>query len=146
MAIKAVISISNTRDHQVQKVLNKIYTLDENKSYNVYITNRKPNRSGQANRYYFGIILRTILDHIGDSYPILEFHEMMKAKFNLKQTEIDGKILEYPGSTSGMSSQEFSEFANKVKMWGEETFGIKISDPREMSDEEVIGLYEQGIK
>jgi hypothetical protein len=71
-------------------------------------------RSLNANRHYFGAVLRYISDHVGE-HPE-ELHEMFKLKFNPKEVTdpTTGEIKIVGGSTAGMTSGEFSEYVAKV--------------------------------
>ncbi len=87
----------------------------------IEISRLRATRSGQSNRFYWGVVLKTISDHTG--YSAEEVHDLMKAKFlpkHLAFTDGNGEVVEQfvlGGSTRKLDTGEFSEYMNKIIEW-----------------------------
>ena len=88
-------------------------------------------RSNPQLRYYFGVVLDMISDHLG--YELLEVHELMITQF-LKPL---GKH-----STIGLTTGEMVNHTYTVKRWASMELGLVIPDPPEVSKKGSSALEE----
>ncbi|MEM6734463.1 MAG: hypothetical protein AAF620_00195 [Bacteroidota bacterium] len=117
--------------------------LKENTEYTIYLCDHKKNRSLQANRYYHGVVVRSIHQHTGIDAE--DIHELLKYKFNPKRIDITGNQTQIGGSTRGLTSKEFILFIEKVRIWAMETLNLHIPLPQEVSDPSYQDLYIEAI-
>lgn len=109
--------LKNRRDCEVNVVIERLHAV----------------RSMQANRYYFGVVLKAISDYTG--YDPNETHEAMKAMFLPKALsfcdgngEVRGAIV-VGGSTRQMNVHEFHDYVDAVRRFAAEQLGLNIPDP-----------------
>lgn len=113
--MKIVIDFSKKKDKirlwQLFKTFwnTKIITIEE--------TTRKKN----WNRYYWGVVIKIIMNHTG--YEKLELHELFTYMFAPEYYR-DGRIGEFIlcGSTSAMNQKEFEEYVEAVKRFAAQYF------------------------
>lgn len=97
----------------------------EGEIVSLVITTKRPKRSDQQNRYYWGAYLPLISKQTGHS--IEELHELFKGMFLTKAiVEVLGSKVRMRGSTAKLSKSEFTEYIMKI----EELTGIQ-SPPTE---------------
>src|SRR5262245_15531509 len=102
----------------------------------VIVTVEKPKRprSTQANRYYFGCVVRVIAEEIGIADPE-EMHEILAFKFlRLEDDPVTGSPRRR--RTRTMTSAEFSKYVRDVVTWAEADMGWRIPRPEEWRDED----------
>ena len=85
----------------------------------------RTNRSNNQNRYYFGIVIKILGDELG--YMPDEMHEALKWKFLRK-----GGKLETVKSTSSLTTIEFEQYLELVRIWALRDLGINIPLPNEV--------------
>lgn len=86
-------------------------------------------RSIQANRYYFGRVVRTIGDELGYADPE-DAHEAIAFKFlRVEDDPITGSPRRR--RTRDMTSSEFSDYVTRVITWAETEMEIRIPRPGE---------------
>lgn len=99
------------------------------------ITRLRATRSGQANRFYWGVVIQALHELTG--YTPEELHDLMKAKFlpkHLAFTGQNGDIIEQfvlGGSTRHLDTQEFYQYVERVREWAGDALGLYIPDPNE---------------
>jgi hypothetical protein len=88
-------------------------------------------RSVKANAYYWGVVLRTIAHWCGHTDD--ELHDYFKDKFLPKRELLlpTGEEMPVSGSTRILSTDEFSEYVSKVKLWAAEQ-GVHVPEPDEV--------------
>ncbi len=92
------------------------------------IVNRKPKRTENQNRYYFGVYLPLIADDTGEDVERL--HRLFKKKFLSKGSEtILGEQVENIGSSTDLSVSDFCTFILEIEKLTE----IPAPDTREWS-------------
>lgn len=105
------------------------------KQWILKIVRRRAKRSGQQNRYYFGVVvhcIRIALLDLGHDMTKYEVHEFLKGKFNTVQlVNGDGIIEEFPGSTKELNKVQFGEYLEKIFQWAAEYLSITIPSPDE---------------
>ena len=112
--------------------------------YTVYLMNKKKSRTLNANRYYFGVVLKTICDEIGSrdvAMIVDDLHEAMKGKFNKKVVMIDGEAHEIGETTKKFSQQEFVDYIEKIRDWSLDTLNCYIPLPTEVVESDFGDLY-----
>lgn len=109
--------------------------LDERWTLEVIVKRLRANRSIQANRYYWGVVLATLSGHTG--YTVDELHDLMKMKFIPKHLalldgngDVHGEFV-LGGSTRQMNSQDFAEYVNRVRQFAAEELDCNIPDASE---------------
>ena len=101
----------------------------------VEITVRKKNRrSGQANRYYWGVVIKECeirMKELGNDVDSDLTHEFFKDRF--LQTPLIGEggevIGSLPGSTAKLNKDEFGSYIDKIILFAAETLAITIPLP-----------------
>jgi hypothetical protein len=98
----------------------------------VEIIVRKPGtkRSNEANRYYWGVVVKMIADFCG--YNSDEMHEALKEKF-LGSGERDEHGLMVIKSSAALSVDEFIQYTNKIVMWAAQELLVYIPSPGEIN-------------
>jgi len=110
-----------------QKYLAQVLKL-EGKEIELTVRQKKKQRSNDANRYYWGVIVEIISEHIG--YDREETHFNLKLKFaSQPDAEKDGMVR--AKSTADMDTKEFSQYCDSIKRWAAEFLGVYIPDPGE---------------
>lgn len=93
----------------------------------VVVRKDRKNRSDDQNRYYWGVIIDILGNHFG--YTPDEMHEAIKLKFLRKKI---GRGPETVGSTTVLDTKEFSELVDKIIIWAQTEFDVKIPLPNEV--------------
>lgn len=104
-------------------------------TYKVKVSPRKV-RSLQQNSYYWGVVCDMVYEGLRDAgYDEVktaeDAHEIMKLLF-LKKDVVStstGEILAGATSTTELTTLEFAEYIEKVRMWAAEYLNINIPDP-----------------
>ena len=106
----------------------------------VTVQNIYKKRTSKGNAYYWllvDILYRGLIE-IGwsDFKNNEQVHELLKFKF--LKTEIanqeTGEFIEYIRSTTDLSTVEFAEYIEEIKIWSAEMFGIKLPEPNEQME------------
>ena len=87
-------------------------------------------RSIKQNRYYWGVIVKMLADYTG--HDSIEMHEILKYKFNPRSIEVDGKEVTIGGSTQELSTKEFIEYNDRIKLWAVTTLNVTIPNVGEV--------------
>lgn len=91
---------------------------------------KKPTRSDNANRYYWGVVVKTIADELG--YTQEELHDALKEKFLRVEADPErGRVLPTVRSTAKLTTSEFEEYLETVRMWAARDMGIVVPLPGE---------------
>ena len=109
-------------------------SLNEGK-YLIKITSIKK-RSLNQNAYYWSCVVPMVKDGLIDAgYDEIktdeQAHDIMKHLFLKKQvvSKKDGNVIEIAGSTSKLTSLEFSNYLEEVYKWSSEYLGVYIPPP-----------------
>lgn len=155
--LKEKVAIHPDSLEELDKVFDKMEELKAGE-YTVYLLDQKPNRSLQQNRYYWGVIIKTLQEHTGiDSEDL---HEFVKYRFNpmsitakMKQNDFWGKLFNKKGeselqlgsSTKGLSTEEFMQMVEKIRLWAIEELDFYIPLPQEVTGSDYSDLYVQAM-
>lgn len=107
--------------------------------YTLTIERKNKKRTNPQNAYYWGVvvpIIRDLLVSFGNEWIDNDYsHEYLKEMFLEKSMiflpingELD-KAAEISLSTTKLTTEEFSQYIEKIKHWSAEEFGIDIPDP-----------------
>lgn len=93
----------------------------------VVVRRPRKHRSDRQNRYYWGVLIAILAEHCG--YTSEELHEALKWKF--LRVEADGP-LPTVRSTTSLSTVEFEEYLEKVRIWASTDLDVYIPLPNEV--------------
>lgn len=143
MSIKAKVVLENLTGPELKKLFDKLKTLDKDQRYRVFVLDAKKLRSGNANRYYWGVVIGAISDHTG--IDPMQMHEMMKKRFNLQTVLLGSTMEEFSGSTKLLNTKEFAAYVDQIRIWANVELDCRIPDAGEMDDETLIELMNRGL-
>lgn len=88
-------------------------------------------RSGNQNRYYWGVVLKLLSEHTG--FTKEEMHETLRRKF-LKYNKVlpTGEQVEVMESTTDLDTKEFEIYLDDVKRFSIQELDVYIPDPNEV--------------
>ena len=90
---------------------------------------RKRIRGPRANRFYWGVIIRTLARELGYADPD-ELHDALVTKFRpLPADTVTGLMRRE--RTSQMTSDAFTDYVSDVKMWAEADLGMRFPEEGE---------------
>lgn len=100
------------------------------------IKKKKRRRSGQLNRYYWGVVVALIQEGmvtLGNDVSRNDVHYYLKYRFNYKELVNigTGEVLQIPDSTTDLSNTEFMEYMEKCKQFAAEFLNVVIPEPLE---------------
>ena len=110
------------------------------KEVEIIIQQKRKKRSGQQNRYYFGVIIPVIqqglFDTQGEWLNTDDVHEFLKANFNYKElvNKDTGEVIKVPKTTTESTTIEFEEYLDIVRQFADEFLNIIIPLPNEQSN------------
>lgn len=113
--------------------------IKENVDYTIYLLDKNKNRTLSANRYYFGVVLKTISEHMGEKnlgITIEDLHEVLKGKFNAKVVLIDGEAYEIGETTKKMTQDDFVNYVEQIREWALDNLNCYIPNPQEVIKED----------
>ena len=118
--------------------------LKEGVKYTLYLLDDKKQRTLNANKYYFGVVLKTLSNFFGekdDSITVANIHEVLKGKFNSKVVFVDGSPFEIGESTTSMTQDRFVQYIESIREWALDSFNVWIPTPTEVIDADFGDLY-----
>jgi hypothetical protein len=86
----------------------------------------KKQRSNEANRYYWGVVVKIISEETG--YTPDEVHSLLSTMFLKDHKEFKGRRYTVIKSSSVLKTDEFHEFIEKSKRWASIELGLYIPD------------------
>ncbi len=109
------------------------------KKVKLTINEIKETRSLQMNKYYWGIVLKSIVDHFNQEQTFnklidCEFvHELMKYKLlGTSKYQIPGcEIIEIVNSSAKLTNKEFIDYFENIIAWAAEYLNVTIPYPNE---------------
>lgn len=97
----------------------------------VSIKESRRTRSANSNRYYWGVVVPIIAEHLG--YTSDEMHEALKYKFLRLEADCAASDLPKIRSTASLDVKEFGTYLESVITWAGADFGLVIPDPGEVA-------------
>jgi hypothetical protein len=94
----------------------------EGKEIEVIIRKKRSVRTQSSNRYYWGVVVKSISDYTG--YDAEDTHNALKTKF-LGNEDEHGLL--YAPSTASMEQAEFAGYIDRIIAWAA-GFGVYIPD------------------
>ena len=125
-------------------VLQEIYEIDLKSDHILTIKQHRETRSDAQNRYLWGFIYPIIGMEIGET--VESIHEMCKAKFLSHTETIAGEQYLITRSTTKLTTEEFMQYLETIKLWAWHELQITIPDT--ISDEmvdEIKNKYAQTL-
>lgn len=86
-------------------------------------------RSDNQNRYYWGVLVKILADHLG--YFPKDMHRALGHEFLF----VDAKPIPFVRSTADMTTKEFEDYMEKVRTWAQVKYDVKIPLPNEVDFE-----------
>ncbi len=90
----------------------------------------KKDRSDAQNRYYWGVVVKILADELG--YFPEEMHDALKLEFLRKES----KPLPTVRSTTSLSTEEFEDYLEKVRIMSLTKYEVRIPLPGEIAIDE----------
>jgi len=100
----------------------------EGKRIEATVKRESNTRTGQSNRYLWGVVYAIISEHTG--YDPEQVHDAMKEKFASKRLDNGLMITE---RTSKMDTVRFSRYVDDIKRWSAEFLGCYIPEAGEVA-------------
>lgn len=101
-----------------------------NRPIEISIKQARSQRSGNQNRYWWGVVIPILSEHLG--YDKDEMHEAIKYKFLRLDAEPDAHGLVRMRGTSVLNTKEFTDLIEEVVTWAWAEFGVVIPLPNEV--------------
>jgi hypothetical protein len=101
----------------------------DSKPYAVKVEKITGSRSNYQNRYYWGVVLKTISNDTGSTPQ--ELHDIFKTMFLKDFVFLEGKEVEKVGDTKGLKSLEFEDYLTKIRRFASMELNIFIGLPNE---------------
>ena len=103
------------------------------KRVEVIVRPPKTSRSARQNRYYWGVVVKMLVEETGHDAD--EVHEHLKWRFLRLEAEPEKRRpLVTVGSTMKLSTAEFETFCADVRMWAAQFLSVHIPLPNEVED------------
>jgi len=102
------------------------------KLVNVTVSLPRKGRSDNQNRYYWGVVLKTLCDETGEG-DVDDMHAAMAARFLRQDRELSvlGESVRAVRSTTSLSTVEMEEYLEKIRVLAAE-YGIVIPEPNQI--------------
>lgn len=112
-----------------QKLFEHLKTLDN--VYKVEIKRDRENRSGQQNKYYWGVVIQMISEYTG--FLPDEVHELLKGKFLKydKAFKTTGEAFTISRSTTDLDTWEFENYLEQCRIFAASEIELIIPLPNE---------------
>ena len=90
-------------------------------------------RSGNQNRYYWGIIVNGLASEFG--YFRDEIHQLLRQKFlgYTRQNPITGKTEQFVRSTTDLNTEEMEQYLESIRVWALSEFSVYLPTPNEIA-------------
>jgi hypothetical protein len=139
MAIKLKYVLKDFEHESLRALFYEIKKLTPG-TYNVFLSNQRLIRSKKQNAYYWGVLIKTIIEYTGHDKE--EMHEILKVAHNLKTFhKPGGGVIEYGGSTKLLNTKEFTVYIDKCRQWALNELAVYIPSPNEITDDMWVESY-----
>lgn len=112
-----------------REAFKRAFWVHEGKRVKLEVKRYFKKRSLKQNDYYHGKIVQMLSDFLG--YEPDEMHNTLKAKFNSKPEIVRGKEVNRVMSTASLTTDEFTNYMDRIKRWASIEFNLYIPDPNE---------------
>ncbi len=93
-------------------------------------------RSGMANRYYWGVVVRTLAVFTG--YTKNEMHDVLKIQFLAPVTiGVGGEVMKGVPSTRKLTTIDFFEYVESIRLWAGERLQCYIPQPTSAEERQI---------
>ena len=101
--------------------------------HSISIEKFRDGRSGNQNRYYWGIIVNGLASEFG--YFRDEIHQLLRQKFlgYTRQNPISGKTEQFVRSTTDLNTEEMEEYLESIRVWALSEFSVYLPLPNEIA-------------
>ena len=105
----------------------------EGKNVQISIGKVKGLRTEQQMRFYWGVVVKLIADHIGHDSDYI--HEFLKDKFAPRQTRrVNGEVRIVAGCSHDLFKENFfADYVDHIRAWSSAELGVVIPDPNQVS-------------
>ncbi len=104
----------------------------EDKEVSIVVKRFAKQRSGQQNKYYWGVVLKSISDFTG--YDTEDLHTHFKYHFLRKKV---GKLTAFR-STRDLDTLDFTEYIDKVIRFARERLSVEVPTPDSMDYDDFV--------
>ena len=122
---RGTVVMGKLRLNERQKFNDYVSTLNGEVEVVVGKAKKWKDRSNQENRYYWGVVVQILSDHIG--YQKDEMHDALKWKFLRKE----GKIPTVK-STANLDTMEFEDYLERIRVWAAVDMNVRLPLPNEI--------------
>lgn len=106
----------------------------------------KDSRSARQQRYYYGVIVKILKDHFGESKE--DMNDILKRKFNpravtmFQQTEsgVKKETVVVGSSFEDLPTDKVEEKHEEIRIWATQEWGLRIPLPNEVESLENVAL------
>jgi len=95
----------------------------------IVISKVRRDRSGNQNRYYHGVVIKLLCDYSGDDPDSM--HDTMRMMFLKVPTALGFETIR---STKDLSTVEFEEYLEKIRVWAAVNLSVYIPLPNECAE------------
>lgn len=96
------------------------------------ISRWKQPRSMNQNKYYWGVVIEGLAQHLG--YESEELHDALRQKF-LRVQSLDHRLPPHAKSTTDLNTKEFEEYVDKIRRFADVELNYFIPLPNEVEYE-----------
>lgn len=96
----------------------------------ITIQEHKSTRSIRQNSYYWGVLCKVLGQELG--YHPDEIHEVLKFKFASSYIRIKGEMLRGAKSTTKMTTKDFKDYIEEIRLWSSSELNIYIPEPNDI--------------
>lgn len=113
--------------------------------YEVYICNAKSAKTIQQLRYFFGVVCKTLGDSLG--YETDEIYLYICARFipAYYSDPVTNEVEKTAGSVRNLNTEEMTQLIDRVRRWAQLDMGIRIPDPNELTNDELVEMENKGL-
>lgn len=96
----------------------------------VYLSITKGKRSILQNNYYHGVVVKILAQELG--HAPTEMHDILRLEFlKIGERKIGDKTFIIARSTTELTTSEFNEYVDQIRLWSNRDLNIYIPEPNE---------------
>lgn len=122
----------------LQKKMTEVLDEQEGKRVLITIETEKKQRSGNENRYYWGVVLpliHSMIQEAGNTVTREDVHEYLKLYVGRLVKDIhdpDGEAKPVTRSSSDLTTKEWEDWMTNIRAWAA-PFGVQVPFPNELT-------------